>query len=232
MWRISRLFCNFVRCKQIYLSRRKQDMAKYVMYQTNDLNENGKPIVYPRMMLEGKSTTEHMAEYISEASSFTTGEVKGVLEMMANFLAQEMANGRSVKLDGIGVFSPSLGLAKGKEEDEVDLTRRNARSVRVKGVNFRADAELIRKTESACTLERAQDRPDYSSVHLSAEERLAKAQAFLEGHPFMTVSDYCRLTGLGRSTACVELRRWKEQADSGITVTGLGSHRVYVKKES
>ncbi len=89
------------------------------MYQTNDLNENGKPIVYPRMMLEGKSTTEHMAEYISEASSFTTGEVKGVLEMMANFLAQEMANGRSVKLDGIGVFSPSLGLAKGKEEDEV-----------------------------------------------------------------------------------------------------------------
>lgn len=227
---MSRLFCNFVRCKDNLFSKEETNMAKYVMYQTNDLNENGKPIVYPRMMLEGKSTTEHMAEFISEASSFTTGEVKGILEMMSRFLAQEMGNGRSVKLDGIGVFSPSLGLAKGKEEDEVDLARRNARSVRIKGVNFRADTELIRKTESACTLERAQDKPDYSSVHLSAEERLAKAQVFLEEHPFMTVSDYCQLTGLGRSTACVELRRWKEQTDSGITVAGRGSHRVYIKK--
>ena len=146
-------------------------MAKYVMYQTNDLNENGKPIVYPRMMLEGKSTTEHMAEFISEASSFTTGEVKGILEMMSRFLAQEMGNGRSVKLDGIGVFSPSLGLAKGKEEDEVDLARRNARSVRIKGVNFRADTELIRKTESACTLERAQDTGIVDIQHSKADSR-------------------------------------------------------------
>ena len=55
-------------------------------------------------------------------------------------LAYYMAQGYSVSIDGVGTFKPTLGIAEGKETDTLDgdEQKRNARSIMVNGVNFRA----------------------------------------------------------------------------------------------
>lgn len=53
---------------------------------------------------------------------------------------------------------------------------------------------------------------------------------YLNEHPYLTVLEYQKLTGLLRTTATNELKQWAALPDSGIDTSGRGSHRVYIKK--
>ena len=46
----------------------------------------------------------------------------------------------------------------------------------------------------------------------------------------MTVADYTRMTGLSRTMAGQELRKWYATPGTGIDIAGSGSHRVYIKR--
>jgi hypothetical protein len=143
-----------------------------------------------------------------------------------------MAEGKSVKLDGIGTFSPSLALCKDKEREKTGEgeTHRNARSIVVGSVNFRVDRKMVRRINGRCLLERAPWKSQRSSQKYTPEQRLALAVRYLEKHSFLTVYEYRRLTGLLRTTATNELRQWAYTPGSGIGIDGRGTHRVYIKK--
>lgn len=209
-------------------------MASYEMQESNLPNQEGKRILFPRMKLWGQANLEDIVEKICEASSFTSGDVKGIVRALAEQIAYEMASGRSVKIEGIGVFSPALGLRKGAEREtgEAGSARRNATNIQIDNVHFKADKELLRRTNSHCTLERSTRKFSKSSAQYTPEERLALAKRHLETHPFLTVTDYCQLTGLLRDTAAKELRRWKMDAASGIVTKGIGTHKVYVLRKT
>ena len=97
--------------------------------------------------------------------------------------------------------------------------------------SFRTDKALIRETNHWCELERASWKPARSSKKYTPEQRLALAHQYLDKHAFLTVSIYRQLTGLVRSTATVELRKWAHTPGSGIDTSGIGSHKVYVKRK-
>ena len=99
------------------------------------------------------------------------------------------------------------------------------------GVNFRVDKDLIRETNGWCDLKRAPWKPVRSSRKYTAEQRLALAKAYLEEHPYLTVSDYRQLTGLLQTAATTELRKWAHTSGTGIETSGRGNHKVYVKSE-
>ena len=101
-------------------------MAEYIMCQTNSLNEEGEPIVYPHMKLCGMCDMKQFAESIENGTTFTAAEVKGLLDTISSKLAYWMSNGYSVKLDGIGVFTPALGFKNGKSAETSDKERMNA----------------------------------------------------------------------------------------------------------
>ncbi len=138
-----------------------------------------------------------------------------------------------MKIDGIGTFSASLKLRKGCQPEFADGegSKRNAQSVVVGGVNFRPAKELLSDTNSFFHPVRSSQKRRRSSSKYTSEQRLALALKFLEGQPFITVADYCRLTGLLHSTAAIELRKWAGMSGSGIGISGAGSHRVYVREE-
>ena len=209
-------------------------MASYEMQESNLPNQEGKRILFPRMKLWGQANLENIIEKICEASSFTSGDVKGIVQALAEEIAYEMASGRSVKIEGIGVFPPALGLRKGVEREmgEAGSTKRNATNIQIDNVHFKADKELLRRTNAHCTLERSTRKFCKSSTQYTPEERLALAKQYLETHPFLTVTDYCQLTGLLRDTAAKELRHWKAEATSGIGSEGIGTHKVYVLRKS
>ena len=92
------------------------------------------------------------------------------------------------------------------------------------------DKGLVMRTDTACRLERAPEKFRQSSSSHTPEERLRMAQDYLDAHPFMTIDDYCALTGLLRYTASRELKQWKDDPATGITTSGRGTHKVYVKR--
>lgn len=208
-------------------------MAEYQMQELTLPNEEGKKVLYPRMKLWGQVDLDYLASHINYASTFTPGDIIGLVKALTQAIASEMAQGHSVKVDGLGVFTPSLGLRKGAEREsgEPGGRKRNAMSICLDNINFRADKELIHETGMRCTLDRSKWKFQRSSTRYTAEQRLKLAQDYLQRHPLMKVKDYCDLTGLLRDAAARELKRWSEDVETGIDYTGRGSHKVYIKRE-
>ena len=188
--------------------------ATYTMQEMKDLHNENETILYPRMIIKGQCSTEELIEDIAHHTTYNTGELRGMIMALKDAMAREMSRGYSVK---------------GKEaEQPAGETRRNARSIKIRNINFRADKELIRKTEGHCTLERESGTSKLKTSRHSSEKRLTMAQDFLTTHPYMTVADYMALTGLSHTTAARELQKWGKTPETGILPKGQRTHRVYV----
>lgn len=207
--------------------------AKYTMQEMNNLQKDGETLLYPRMIIQNCCETDELARMIAEDTTFSAGEIRGIIDQLAQRMAWEMANGNSVKLEGIGTFTPSLSLKKGKEREEADGngTRRNAASVEVSHINFRPAKKLIRETDLHCHLEREAKKSGLHVSQYSPEQRLEMAKRYLDTHSTMTVSEYAGMVGLSRTTASRELRKWFETNKNEIGIKGKGSHRIYVKPD-
>ena len=157
----------------------------------------------------------------------------GLVRSLTQEIARQMAQGNSVKVDGLGIFTPSLGLRQGKEREtgEEGSRKRNSMSICIDNINFRADKQFIEETGRRCILNRSKLKPSRSSQKFTPEQRLKLAQKFLEENPYMQVADYCRLTGLLRDSAAKELRQWATQPEAGIATRGRAAHKVYVRRK-
>ena len=206
-------------------------MAKYIKQEMNDLSGKGEKKVYYRLQTERNIGFDELAQEIeSRHGMMNRGLVKSVMAYVVDAMAELMGKGYSVSIDGLGTFRASLGLEKDKEMDSFDEgdTKRNARSLRLTGINYRADKELIKNANHHCKLERAGESRLRHSPY-SQEERLKKALQYLEKHGAMRVVDYMNLTKLSRTKAAMELKGFGEDSSSGITFIGRGSAKVYVK---
>lgn len=207
-------------------------MARYIKSEMNDLNGKESRQVYYRMKIEGNMDMDQLVERIAyPGSGLDRGTVVHVIDAVARQLAYSMAAGQSVTIEGIGTFKARLGMKKGKEVDSIDAkTKRNAQSIEVNGIHYRADKELVSRTNRHCDLERGGVNRVGRSPY-TAEERLARAQAYLETHHCMHIADYMALTKLKRTSATTELQRLSSDPSSGIRAEGWGSHRIYVRRE-
>lgn len=209
-------------------------MTKYIKQEMSDLDGTGKKRSYYRLQtirnLSGEEFIEMMA---GRHAGVNPAIVKQVFYQAAEDMAFYMAMGYTVTIDGIGTFKPTLGMRRGKKMEQLDEEgpKRNAQSIRVNGVNFRADKKLIRRTDYECELERGETKRICRSPY-SKEERLKLAQDYLETHPYMRVNDYIILTKLGKATATKELREFSGNPENGITWTGSRSSKLYIKKEN
>lgn len=205
-------------------------MAKYFMQEMPDMKKEGETLLYPRMEITGTCETDELVEASIKGSTFNRGEVRGALDLIAGAMARFMAEGRSVRIDGIGLFTPTVKLRKGKERENIEgnYPRRNAASIEIGGINFRADRTLINETNTLCNLERGSGVKKCRRPKTTAEERLNIVKKYLEENPFITVSDYSKMVELNRTTAAKELKAWAADTESGIAIKGLGTHKVYI----
>ena len=135
-------------------------MAKYIKKEIVDLNGKGATQAYYRMKTWRKLETEEFVKRCHDLNgAFSESILKGALAALTQQLAYELANGYSVKLDGLGVFNAKIGLCKDKEQDDFseDGTRRNAASLQVTGVSLKVDKELVKAINKDCDLERGDD---------------------------------------------------------------------------
>lgn len=153
-------------------------MAEYQMQESNLPNEEGKKLLYPRMKLWSQVDLEYLANNINYASAFTPGDIMGLVRSLTQEIASQMAQGNSVKVDGLGIFTPSLGLRQGVEPEtgEEGSRKRNSASICIDNIDFRADKQFIEETGRRCTLNRSKQKPARSSKRFTPEQRLKLAQ--------------------------------------------------------
>ena len=206
-------------------------MAKYIKQEMVDLSGKGEEKIYYRLQTERNIDFAELAQQIEQHHGLMNrGLIKNVMSYVVDEMAELLGKGYSVSIDGLGTFRASIGLEEDKEMDtfDGDDTKRNARSLRLTGINYRADKDLVKKANRHCKLERAGESRLHHTPY-SKEERLKLAQQYLEEHGAMRVAQYMELTGLSRTKATLELKEFRQDASTGITFLGRGSTKVYVK---
>ncbi len=204
------------------------------MQEMDDLNEEGKTLLYPRMVAKGRCDMKLLAQVATQNTMLNPSELKAAVELLRSGLTLLLAEGRTVHVDGIGTFSLSLALRKGRERENPDGsgTRRNASSICVSGVKFRPDKHWVAELNKECHPVRAPQMFTRKRSPYTPQERLDLALRHLEQRPWLDTETYARLTGLSRTTAGRELRRLTADPQSGLQATGSRTRRIYVRRES
>lgn len=203
---------------------------------------NGKKKVYPRMQTyslhDFNTVIRHMREY---SGSFSEGTIRGVMDALVTTMKSWMPLGHNIKIDGLGVFSLTLGFdtatpseateaKKQKKGDADDEPRTKYRHVCIKGINFKPDPKLLELMNQEATFERAEtDVVVPRKPNDSLEERIRKALAVIDRQGYMTLSDYAIATSQSRTTASKDLRHMTSDPTSGITTRGSHSHKVWIR---
>lgn len=194
-------------------------MPKYVLQELPDEMTDGKKVLFPKMQTytlhDFETVLKHMHTY---AGSFSEGSMRAVIDALVQTMKSWMPLGHSIKIDGLGVFSLSLGFNTSKYHH-----------VYIKGINFKPDAELLADMNSKATFDKAETEvKTINKNKMSREERIAKAKAIIEKHGYMTLTDYLVATNLSRSSASRDLANIVADPTSGITTRGSHSHKVWV----
>jgi len=209
-------------------------MARYIKQEMPDLQGTGETKCYYRLEKRQNLSTKEFLKRAGAHGILDDGILEHALSKIAEQLVEELADGNTVTLDGIGTFQATLGVKKDKEMDTIDgdETKRNAKSIEVQNVRYVSDKELVKNVNMRCKLSRAGVRRVNNSPY-TKEQRLKKALEYLAdpAHPFMRVADYAELTGLPRSSATKELRKFYEDPSCGIDFMGRGTAKVYVRRD-
>lgn len=202
----------------------------YELREMPDIDGSGRKIYYPHFCTTRQVSTTEIAECLSAGTTFSEGDVVGLLWALSDKLADEASRGNSVKLDGIGIFTPSLAF----DDDMVEAVNGDlsampdARSVRMARINFKTDKRLLGKSDGRMQLVRRRACRPRSSEKFTQDQRLAMAVGYLKTHRSLSVRAYREMTGLLNTAATTELRRWASTPGSGITSEGRGTHKRYV----
>ena len=211
-------------------------MAKYKLQELNDMRDEGKRRVYPKMVtnrtLSRKEFVKMMQNYHRGISESTT---EAVLTDVVDMLADMLSMGYNVNLEGFGTFSLSLGFEDDKPtEMQTDDDMMKYRKVGVKNVNFNSSPEFVKavKMETDCDLEREMSGVKVIRKQLySKEERIARALEVIEKNGVLTLGDYASINNLSRTSASMELKELTNDKTSPIDSLGRGSHKVWVKRK-
>lgn len=111
---------------------------------------------FPHLITLGQSVDlRYIAEKMRDRSSLSVGDIKSVIQNFVDKLKEQLLEGKSVNIEGLGVFMLSAR-SKGAEEVK-DITAKSIDSVRI---FFQANKEL-RITKSAT---RADEKLDLISL--------------------------------------------------------------------
>lgn len=188
-------------------------------------NEDDTPVLYPKLVPHGTMNMKDIIRHAQMHSGLNASTVQGVMIFLEEVLAEYLAKGYNVKLGNIGTFSATLTSRKVKSKEEI-----RAKSIHFDNVSFRAGKELKKEIGRQIKLERVSPDRTFksSSEKYTAEERFQLLTDYLDKHGYITRTEYSGLTGLLKTKAAYELRKWHQEGKIGKD--GRVPHIVYKKK--
>ena len=176
--------------------------------------------LYPRIVSKGTIDSKRLFREIAEASSFTEGDLAGIMVAFQEKVSYYLSEGYHVKLGEIGYFSSSL-----KARPVMDKKEIRSPSVHFQNVNLRLGSKF-RNRFNTMELERKAS-PYVSRSLMGEEERKEKLLLHLDKYGCITRADYESITGLVKHRAVSDLNRYL--AEGMIRKYGSGKTVVYLK---
>lgn len=106
----------------------------------DESNENSlKAVLHPRLAGNGLLDDDMVVSRLSTRNGLSAAAVTGVLQGLSDLLREELAEGRQVHVGGLGYFRPSITTT----ERVTQNTPRKVEKVKVNGVNFRPEKQLV-----------------------------------------------------------------------------------------
>lgn len=213
-----------------------KESSKFVYQEVGGITAKGERIVKPRFVRTRQVTTREFVQELAKRSAISRGQLQGILTTIAETLPVFLAQGNSVKLDGIGSFQPLLAMRNdlpvSETDDEGNDVQHNARNVVFDTVRFVPDKELVREARQRChpVHDRYFGNREAMPTPYSEEQRRELALKHLGEQSALTVSQYMELTGLRRTKASQELRLWSKGPEACLTAVGRAPHRYYVAR--
>lgn len=171
---------------------------KYSIHETPNPQKDGKKRYHVRPVSDLAIKTEQLALTIGEMSSFSSADVKGMLEAFSQVLKMFLAQGSTVELEGIGLFNISISCPK----DIEDPSKINASKVRFKKVNFKSSINLNNDLR-ALKFERSDnDRNKKTAIET---DRLNKILNYVENKECIQSSDCMAINNCTRYIALKDL---------------------------
>ena len=195
--------------------------AKYDFKTAPDVQgKEEQPTLYPQIVVSGTKELKDLAKELSRRSAVKEGTIMGLFWDLEAVMAEYLADGYNVKLGELGTFSLSLTCRKVSDKKEI-----RAASVHFDNVKFKPSRRFRKEVRKREKLERAEYGFRTSSTLYSEEERLTLLTAYLKEHSVITCQEYCTLTGLLKTKAANELRRWS--SEKKIARDGRAPHVIY-----
>ncbi len=195
--------------------------AKYDFKTSPDIQgDKEQPTLYPQIVVSGTKDLTDLAKDVARRSTIKEGTVLGLFCDLESIIANYLADGYNVRLGELGTFSAALTCRKVTDKHEI-----RAASVHFDNVKFKPTRQFRKEIRAKGELERAEYGFRISSSQYSEEERFALLTAYLKEHSVINCKEYCKLTGLLKTKAGIELRRWYN--DKRITREGRTPHVMY-----
>ena len=164
--------------------------AEYKLVRRPDPHKTDvKQPLYPCFVPSGIVRLDDLARMARGRSSFSSADIKGMLQLLQDLIVDALEYGQCIELEGIGTFGISL---KSRPE-----------SIRFQDVTFRSSKELCHRL-CAMQLERS---PEKAPVGFTQEVCEQRTMEYLKTHPYITGKVYRGLCRCGKTKAAADLKK-------------------------
>ena len=164
-----------------------------------------------------------LVQHICDRSTFGKGEVLAIFNELTREVTQQLLAGNSVTIPGLGFLSLSL-----QSTTKANPKTIRAEHVKVKQIEFRAEANLRRAVINGATFERSTTK--VHSANLTNEETNTRVKNYLKNHPFITRATLSELCHFAKGMAQNHIKR---MVDEGILVnSNTPRNPIYMLKDN
>ena len=197
--------------------------AKYTFYKNPPNRETGETgSLYAKVVSGGKITTDQLAEEIAGRSTFTSGDVKGVIRALSEQLHYHLREGETVDIEGGGNFSVTLNTPKGI----TDPKQIRAESISFNNVVYRTSPDLKHKLKVMPLVRAVLPK----RKEIAEKERLDNILSKLKKERLVSSTDCMLFNHCSRYQALKDLKKLNEQGK--LTWLGRGKQKYYVLREN
>ncbi|MDR1980269.1 MAG: HU family DNA-binding protein [Tannerellaceae bacterium] len=177
--------------------------------------------IHARLVNQNVVRIDRISKEISEFSSFSAADIKGLLASFQHLLILHLENGEIVELEGLGTFNVSLKSVPATTEKAVTPSK-----VQFGKVVFRCSKGLRKKLQDM-KFERADEGSRLKGY--PEEKRKSNILAYLETHFTISSAGCCWLNGCTKYMALKDLKAL--QKEGKITRLGTRSNAQYAAAE-
>lgn len=196
----------------------------YSIYQNPPRRDGKEPDRHIQVKNLTPADSYTVAEWMHKDNGiYSVGNNAGTLTLLEQAFQELLAEGHSIHLDGIGIFTPKVEgeIVRSTVHNEVRIT---AKGLRVSGIDFQPDATLLDGINRHAQFERC---PETRVVAVDEQELREAIDQHLATHERLTRADLCNKFGISKDRARAYLNILV--ADGYLRKEGYRASTRYVK---